>query len=154
MEKSKEKKEKNKSFLRKVAFFLYLLAFISLIVGICKMASHFSSVTERMFDYDDFEEFDDFFSDGKLQSAISSFFSAFVLFIWGSVFMFISNSKLIKQKLEKKQEEQKQAEEKEQELPQVKEVPKKRYFCAYCDNELDENDRKCPYCGSSKKIQK
>lgn len=151
MEKSKEK---NKSFLRKVAIFLYLLALISLIVGICKMASHFSSVTERMFE-DDFEEFDNFFSDGKLQSAISSFFSAFVLFIWGSVFMFISNSKFIKQQIEKKQEEQRKAEEaKKQESSEIKEVPKKRYFCAYCDNELDENDKKCPYCGAAKKIQK
>ncbi len=143
MEDSKQKKN-GKSFLKKIAMLLYILAFISLIAGIFQMSSHFSSSTDLLL------------TDGRLQSVISSFFSVFVLFIWGSVFMFIANSKLLKQKIEQKrveQEEQLRMRQQTQNLG-IKQEQKKRYFCVYCDNELNENDRKCPYCGASKKIQK
>lgn len=159
MKKTNEKikvKSKEKSFLMIIAGVLYLLAIINLIVGIVQMSSHFSSVTEKFFDLDD-DLFESMFFDGKLQSAISSLFSAFVFFIWGSVFMFIANSRLMKHKMQKKQEElERLNRERAEETAQVKEpeVQKERYFCAYCDNELGEDDRKCPYCGSSKKIKK
>ncbi len=32
--------------------------------------------------------------------------------------------------------------------------PKQKIFCAYCGSELDENDKKCPSCGASKKFRK
>lgn len=34
------------------------------------------------------------------------------------------------------------------------EKPKQKIFCAYCGSELDENDKKCPSCGASKKFRK
>lgn len=160
MEKSKEKKN-GKSLLKKIAIFLYILAFICLIVGIFQIASHVTTETKHVFesieDFDDFDNFDDYtFSASKIESAISSIFSAVVLFVWGSVFMVISNSKQLKQKIEQKRAEQEEQFRMRQEAQQqeIKQEPKKRYFCAYCDNELDENDKKCPYCGASKKIQK
>lgn len=35
-----------------------------------------------------------------------------------------------------------------------KKEEKVHIFCAYCGSELDENDKKCPSCGASKKIRK
>lgn len=32
--------------------------------------------------------------------------------------------------------------------------PKQKIYCAYCGSELDENDKKCPSCGASKKFRK
>lgn len=39
---------------------------------------------------------------------------------------------------------------------EVKEEKKetKKIFCAYCGSELDINDKKCPNCGSTKKVQR
>lgn len=31
---------------------------------------------------------------------------------------------------------------------------KKRIFCAYCGSELEESDKRCPNCGSSKKVKR
>ncbi len=37
---------------------------------------------------------------------------------------------------------------------QKKEKPKQKIYCAYCGSELDEQDKKCPGCGASKKFRK
>jgi hypothetical protein len=164
---NQDKKEDNKvcSFLKIISTILYIAAFVSFVVGVIKIIVFATSKVDIF--YDDLNYF--YENESTYQSSsvsiselISCFVNAVVLAVWGTAIRFIANAvknksaatssknmiKTISEKIMETAVKQSEIETK------VETKKKSRFICAYCGNEINEDDRKCPCCGANKKIKK
>lgn len=139
------KKVSNKNnahnFLIVIAIILYVIAIFSVVIGFNDVFD--SSVVEQSGSYREVEY--------RLDLDDTSYFTnAAVFFVWGTVLLMISR------KVKSNNQNTNIDESAEtMRMPQgIEEKPDERIYCAYCDNELDDYNKKCPYCGASRKIRK
>lgn len=154
---SGEIRDKIALVLRIVAIVLYIFAIVSFVLGFVHIVDEsMLNFGDDIYDLDRFDERFDGFGE-ILNSSMSYMFNAFVCMICGSVLLILSNSHKFRAKRDRLEERQvlEQIQNKEKEY-KTNETQQKNYkiVCAYCGTELDEEDKKCPNCGASKKIQK
>lgn len=165
---SGEKKTINKAkIFETLSAIFYIMAFVFLLIGIFRLIflgiSEIGKV-EHIFD-DDFGYNSMSSYSYTIQSFFSCFFKAFIFFFIGTIFKSIAKSidskkvndikTTITTAIDKVSDSiSKKIEESESDSNSESKVKKEKVYCAYCSNELDENDKKCPYCGASKKIRK
>ena len=138
--KNTSKKHNAHNFLVMIAIVLYAVAVVFVVIGFrdmfdYKVVNQNGSSAEVEYHL----EFDE----------TSYFTNAGVFFVWGSVLLLIAR----KMKANSKNEDS-TAITQSSRMPEGMEKPVEKIYCAYCDNELDLNEKKCPYCGASKKYQK
>lgn len=140
--------------LRIVAFVLYAFAVILFIVGFINAFGDIAGFGGNDFELDDFNE--NIVGFGSIINKIVSYIAtAFTCSVCGSILLIISNS--LKFKVKKDMIESKNnnvTESLNDSKPNDEKSKKYRIICAYCGSELDLDDKKCPNCGASKKIQK
>ncbi len=141
--------------LKVIAICLIVAGVICIINGVISVISDAASRVDNFVGgYDDFD-FDDYYEESFVSFDVfrnfKSVFSGFVCFVWAIVLLVISKS--IKTNRERNAEmEFVDAVSNPQIIIQKQE--ERRYFCAYCGNELFRTDRMCQSCGASKKIEK
>ena len=145
----KVKQKRKMSFLTKLSILLFLVGLACFVLGIVYAFDIVADNTMKMVG----DDFDDLFKLSDFQQVAMCFFTGFVFMVWAGVLLVISRVSHMK-KLRESQEQEHQSKiqvikQKIQESQQQKTI-----ICAYCDSELEPKDRKCPHCGSSKKIVK
>ena len=154
--KSNDIRDKIALVLRIIAFVLYAFAVILFIVGFINSFGDINDFGGDDFELDDFNE--NIVGFGSIINKIVSYIAtAFTCSVCGSILLIISNS--LKFKVKKDMIESKKNNNNEEDLlndSKIDDEKSKKYrvICAYCGSELDIDDKKCPNCGASKKIQK
>lgn len=147
----KDKTKTNKGNIFKIiGIIFYVVAFVMLVFGI------FQFVMGGIKGIRDISPFDMAFSfEVMFSSFLGLFVQAVVFFFIGSVFLSIGKAINKRESLEI-HDDSDSSNDLFVNLKsfQEKEPKQKHVFCAYCGNELDQNQKKCPYCGASKKISK
>ena len=154
------KKNKNSKSVvfKSIGGILYLVAFIMLVIGICKLI--FEGVNQmqhmqELFSSDEFEIESDSYN-FILGNLMGYFMRAIAFFVIGSIFTSIGKA-IDAKEIQNKMNSKEYMPETGSENNDVQQKPEKKLekvYCAYCGCELDVNQRKCPYCGASKKVQK
>ncbi len=166
---NESKPKKKKSVLRIISTILYIMAFASFVIGIIKLivtgtSTVFNGVNSFMEDEEMFEEN----IMPSFSGVFSYFLTAIMLAVWGTVLLIIarvidkrtfvdSTKSFIDDSIEKVADSISKLHNRingQNPDGNSDQRPKLKVYCAYCGNELDEDERKCPYCGASKKIQK
>ena len=152
--KSNDIRDKIALVLRIVAFVLYAFAIILFIVGFINAFGDIAGFDGHDFVLDDFNE--NIVGFGSIINKIVSYIAtAFTCSVCGSILLIISNSLKFKVKKDLIESKNNNATESLNDgKPNDEKSKKYRIICAYCGSELDLDDKKCPNCGASKKIQK
>lgn len=153
--KSNDIRDKIALVLRIIAFVLYAFAVILFIVGFINSFGDINGFGGDDFELDDFNE--NIVGFGSIINKIVSYIAtAFTCSVCGSILLIISNSLKFKVKKDLIESKNNNATESLNDSKIIDDEKSKKYriICAYCGSELDIDDKKCPNCGASKKIQK
>lgn len=153
--KSNDIRDKIALVLRIVAFVLYAFAVILFIVGFINAFGDIAGFGGNDFELDDFNE--NIVGFGSIINKIVSYIAtAFTCSVCGSILLIISNSLKFKVKKDLIESKNNNVTESLNDSKIIDDEKSKKYriICAYCGSELDLDDKKCPNCGASKKIQK
>lgn len=153
--KSNDIRDKIALVLRIIAFVLYAFAVILFIVGFINAFGDIAGFGGSDFELDDFNE--NIVGFGSIINKIVSYIAtAFTCSVCGSILLIISNSLKFKVKKDLIESKNNNTTESLNDGKIIDDEKSKKYriICAYCGSELDSDDKKCPNCGASKKIQK
>ncbi len=153
--KSNDIRDKIALVLRIIAFVLYAFAVILFIVGFINAFGDIAGFDGNDFELDDFNE--NIVGFGSIINKIVSYIAtAFTCSVCGSILLIISNSLKFKVKKDLIESKNSNVTESLNDSKIIDDEKSKKYriICAYCGSELDLDDKKCPNCGASKKIQK
>ena len=155
MENSKTQKKEYFVVLKIIAIIFFVVAVLQCVLAFIKLFNFISGQALDMFAPANEDVFYESYS--TVEGIVKNFVSAAMFMLWGGVLMFIYHTKRVKEKqeAEMKNASQMRVDNKNGNNEQVQLLENAaRVYCAYCSNELSENDRKCPHCGASKKIRK